>query len=186
MTTFYLSNRIKSINNNKGNAIKDQASLLIDLLNIGKNTNYGIKYNFGEAKDYNTFKDLVPVVEYEDLTSDINKILIGEKKVLWPDNFKWFAKSSGTTNDKSKFIPVSIDSLNMNHYKVGQDLLAQYLNHKKESKIFDGYALALGGSQQITPYSHQIQDIYWRYISSFTKKFTFGLEYIEHLQLILL
>lgn len=153
LTTFYLSNRIKSINYNKGNAIKDQASLLIDLLNIGKNTNYGIKYNFGEAKDYNTFKDLVPVVEYEDLTSDINKILIGEKKVLWPDNFKWFAKSSGTTNDKSKFIPVSIDSLNTNHYKAGQDLLAQYLNNNKESKIFDGYALALGGSQQITPYS---------------------------------
>ena len=71
LTTFYLSNRIKSINYSKGNASKDQASLLTNLLNIGKNTNYGIKYNFRDAKDYNTFKDLVPVVEYEDLIQHI-------------------------------------------------------------------------------------------------------------------
>ena len=165
LTSIYLSNRIRSINYSKEEASKCQTILLKELLNVGKNSNYGIKYNFDKVKDYKIFKDLVPVVEYEDLISDISKTLKGEKKVLWPEHFKWFAKSSGTTNDKSKFIPVSIASLKMNHYKAGQDLLSQYINNNKSSKIFDGYALALGGSQQITPYSSN-SDIYTGDISA--------------------
>ena len=82
----------------------------------------------------------------------IKSVLNGDKNVIWSEEITWFAKSSGTTNDVSKFIPVSKESLDLNHLKAGRDLLSVYLKNNKRSKLFDGLALALGGSKQITPY----------------------------------
>ena len=101
---------------------------------------------------------------------EIRKVLSGAENIIWPKNFKWFAKSSGTTNDKSKFIPVSDDSLKKNHFKSGKDLLSQYINNNTSS-VFDGYSVALGGSRQLAPYMKKIKDFCWRYFSSFIKKF---------------
>ena len=91
-------------------------------------------------------------ITYEDFFEKIKRVLNGDKNVIWPEEITWFAKSSGTTNDVSKFIPVSKESLDLNHLKAGRDLLSVYLKNNKKSKLFDGLALALGGSKQITPY----------------------------------
>ena len=94
----------------------------------------------------------MPVVNYEEFFPEIQKTLKGQNNNICPGSVKWFAKSSGTTNDKSKFIPVSDKSLKDNHFKAGKDLLSCYLNNNKSSKLFDGRSLALGGSKQITPF----------------------------------
>ncbi len=157
LTSAILSKRLNSFSESKKRAVEDQTKLLYNLLYYGSRTDYGRNYNFKEIKSYNDFSAKVPLVEYEDFSVEIKKVLRGEKNVIWPDKINWFAKSSGTTSEKSKFIPVSNISLRKNHYKSGQDLLAQYINNYKKSKLFDGYSLALGGSKQITPYSSKSQ-----------------------------
>ena len=153
ITSAVLSRRLKSFNESKKKAVEDQSGLLNDLLDYGSRTDYGRHYTFKGIKDYKAFSTQVPLVEYEDFSVEIKKVLRGEKSVIWPDVIKWFAMSSGTTNDKSKFIPVSDISLSKNHFKSGQDLLAQYVFNNKKSNLFDGYSLVLGGSRQVTPYS---------------------------------
>lgn len=157
ITSTFLSKRLNSFTESKKRAVQDQADLLNNLLEKGSITDYGQRYGFNKIRDYDSFSVQVPLVEYEDFSVEIKKVLRGEKSVIWPNMIKWFAKSSGTTSDKSKFIPVSDLSLKKNHYKSGQDLLAQYLDNNKKSKLFDGYSLALGGSKQITPYSSTLE-----------------------------
>ena len=147
----YLSSRKNSIDFFQSNSIHLQRKLLKKLLYISKNTSYGSKYNFKNIINYSSFAETVPIVSYEDLYPEINKILNGKQNVLWPEKINWFAKSSGTTNDKSKYIPVSKTSLDEGHYKAGTDLLSIYLNNYSHSNLFDGKALALGGSKQINP-----------------------------------
>tara|TARA_Y100000996_G_scaffold396422_1_gene362508 strand:+ start:135 stop:1646 length:1512 start_codon:yes stop_codon:yes gene_type:complete len=153
ITSTFLSKRLKTFTKSKKRAVQDQADLLNNLLEKGSLTDYGRCYNFNKIRDYDSFSKQVPLVEYEDFSVEIKKVLRGEKNVIWPDVIKWVAMSSGTTNDKSKFIPVSDISLNKNHFKSGQDLLAQYVFNNKKSNLFDGYSLVLGGSRQVTPYS---------------------------------
>ena len=99
-----------------------------------------------------TFSNKIPVVDYENFFPEIRKALSGRKNIIWPDKISWFAKSSGTTNDKSKYIPVTEESLRINHFRAGKDMLASYIINNKKTKLFDGLSLALGGSRQITPY----------------------------------
>ena len=148
----YLSSRKNSIDFFQSNSIHLQRKLLKKLLYISKNTSYGSKYNFKNIINYSSFAETVPIVSYEDLYPEIKKILNGKQNVLWPEKINWFAKSSGTTNDKSKYIPVSKTSLDEGHYKAGTDLLSIYLNNYSHSNLFDGKALALGGSKQINPF----------------------------------
>jgi len=147
----YLSSRINSINFFLSNSVDLQNKLLKELLYVSKNTFYGSKYNFRKITTYSSFAETVPIVSYEELYPQIKKILAGEQNILWPEKIKWVAKSSGTTNDKSKYIPVSQTSLDEGHYKAGADLLSIYLNNYTHSNLFDGKALALGGSKQINP-----------------------------------
>ncbi len=147
----YLSSRRSSINSLQSDSVELQKKLLIQLLHISKDTFYGSKYNFKRITTYSSFTETVPIVSYEELYPQIKKILSGEQNVLWPETIKWFAKSSGTTNDKSKYIPVSQTSLDEGHFKAGTDLLSIYLNNYNQSNLFDGKALALGGSKQINP-----------------------------------
>ena len=116
ITSAFLSKRLKSFTESKKKAVHDQADLLNNLLEKGSITDYGKRYDFNKIRDYDSFSAQVPLVEYEDFSVEIKKVLRGEKNVIWPDAIKWAAMSSGTTNDKSKFIPVSDVSLKKNHY----------------------------------------------------------------------
>ena len=123
----YLSSRNRKIDNFRKNPIDLQTKILRKLLLFSKNTSYGIKYRFNNLTNYKDFSESVPVVNYEEFYPEIKKVLSGEENVLWPEKIKWFAKSSGTTNDKSKYIPVSEESLRINHFRSGKDLLASYI-----------------------------------------------------------
>ena len=152
LSKFLLSKRLNNIFLFKKNATKDQVKILKLLLKFGEKTNYGSRFKFDKISNYQEFNKHVPVVSYEEFYPEIQKTLKGKSNNICPGSIKWFAKSSGTTNDKSKFIPVSDISLKDNHFKAGKDLLCSYLNNKKSSKLFDGRSLALGGSKQITPF----------------------------------
>ena len=123
--------------------------LLFNLLQSSKNTTIGKKYGFESIRTYEDFIAKVPVVSYEDLEPMIEQSRKGEQQIFWDSQIKWFAKSSGTTNAKSKFIPVSQESLDDCHYKGSKDLLCLYLNNNEGSKLFRGKGLRLGGSKEL-------------------------------------
>ena len=111
-----------------------------------KHTEWGQEHGFAALHSYENFASSSPVNTYEDLKQAIDRMRQGEKDILWPGQVRWYAKSSGTTNDKSKFIPVSKDGLRDTHYAGGRDAVAWYLGNNPQSRIFDGKALILGGS----------------------------------------
>ena len=123
-----------------------QRDVLKSLIKRGSDTEYGRNHAFSTAKGYEDFSHNVPVNTYEELKGDIDRMRHGERDILWPGKVKWYAKSSGTTNDKSKFIPVSEDGLHNIHYNGGTDAVAFYLRNYPKSRLFDGRALILGGS----------------------------------------
>ena len=123
-----------------------QREVLVRLLGKAKDTEYGREHLFAATKGYDDFVRNNPVNTYEELKGDIDRMRQGETDVLWPGRVKWYAKSSGTTNDKSKFIPVSPDGLKHLHYKGGTDVVALYLRNNPQSRMFDGKGLILGGS----------------------------------------
>ena len=126
-----------------------QEELLMNLIRRAENTVIGAQYEFSSINSYTTFSERVPVSTYEDLQPLIERTRQGEQNVFWDTPIKWFAKSSGTTNAKSKFIPVSNDALEDCHYKGSKDLLCLYLNNNEDSDMFLGKSLRLGGSSQI-------------------------------------
>ena len=126
-----------------------QEELLMNLIRASENTVFGKKYDYNSIKSYSTFSERIPVATYEDLEPLIERNRQGEDNVLWETPIKWFAKSSGTTNAKSKFIPVSNEALEDCHYKGSKDLLCLYLNNNENSEMFLGKSLRLGGSSQI-------------------------------------
>lgn len=126
-----------------------QEEVLMSLLRSSENTLLGKKYEYRSIKSYSEFANRIPISSYEDLEPLIERTRQGEQNVLWETPIKWFAKSSGTTNAKSKFIPVSPESLEDCHYKGGKDLLCLYLNNNEDSEMFLGKSLRLGGSSQI-------------------------------------
>jgi len=126
-----------------------QEELLMNLIRNAESTLIGVKYDFASARNYRAFAERVPVSTYEDLEPHIEQTRRGEQNVFWPTPIKWFAKSSGTTNAKSKFIPVSSEALEDCHYKAGKDLLCLYLNNNEDSQLFTGKSLRLGGSKQL-------------------------------------
>jgi hypothetical protein len=126
-----------------------QEELLINLIRSSENTAFGKEYDFSSIKNYRTFAERMPISSYEDLEPHIEKTRQGEQNVFWPTPIKLFAKSSGTTNAKSKFIPVSYEALEDCHYKASKDLLCLYLNNNEDSQLFTGKSLRLGGSKQL-------------------------------------
>lgn len=119
------------------------------LLQSAKDTEIGRRYDFAGIKSYESFRDRVPIHDYEALKPFIERMMMGEQNVLWSTEIRWFAKSSGTTSDKSKFIPLSQEALEECHFKGGKDMLAMYCNNYPETRIFSGKGLTLGGSHQI-------------------------------------
>jgi hypothetical protein len=126
-----------------------QEELMMNLIRSAEGTVIGQKYEFESIKSYQTFSERIPVSSYEDLEPMIELTRKGAQNVFWNTPIKWFAKSSGTTNAKSKFIPVSNEALEDCHYKGSKDLLCMYLNNNENSEMFLGKSLRLGGSSQI-------------------------------------
>lgn len=131
------------------NPIDSQKKVFNNLLASAQFTEYGKKYDFEHINSIAEFQENVPLNNYDSLKPYIQRILEGEQNILWPSEITWFAKSSGTTSDKSKFIPVSKESLDDNHYKSGKDAITLYLSRFSESKITSGKCLVIGGSHQL-------------------------------------
>ncbi len=129
-----------------------QKELFTQLLKTAKKTDFGKEFGFKDIKNVDEFKRRVPIYTYESIYPYIEKLLNGQQNILWPSEIKWFAKSSGTTNAKSKFIPVSQEALEDCHLKGGKDMLSIYFNTHPDSRMFTGKGLAIGGSQQINQF----------------------------------
>ena len=126
-----------------------QREELTTLLQTAKNTELGKQYGFADMQHYEDFANLVPVRTYEEIAPLIERSRKGEQNIFWPTPIRWFAKSSGTTNAKSKFIPISNESLEDCHFKGGKDMLSLYFANNENSALFQGKALRLGGSKAL-------------------------------------
>lgn len=126
-----------------------QKDVLKRLVRHASGTHWGKLYGYSSIDNYETYRSRVPLQDYESLKQFIDRQRNGEPNIIWPTDIKWFAKSSGTTSDKSKFIPVSEESLKDCHYKGGKDMLAIYCNNYPETSLFTGKSLSLSGSKQL-------------------------------------
>lgn len=140
--------------------IEVQNELFLQLIKTARKTDFGKKYGFKDIDSIRAFKEHVPIHTYEDTYPYIQQLLNGQQNVLWPSEIKWFAKSSGTTNAKSKFIPVSQEALADCHFKGGKDMLSIYFNNRPEARMFTGKGLAIGGSQQINQFDSNSNSYY--------------------------
>ena len=136
-----------------------QTELLRKLILTARNTEWGRRYDFKSITNPDQFSNRLPVLDYESHKTDIDRLRKGEQNILWPTEIKWFAKSSGTTSDKSKFIPVSQEALEECHFKGGKDLLSIYCHLHESTQLFNGKAIAMGGSHQILEVNN---DIYYQ------------------------
>src|SRR5215213_5383107 len=127
-----------------------------DLLAAGQNTEFGRLHNFSQIQSLADYKKTVPLQEYDDLKPFIERMMRGEENVLWNSPVQWFAKSSGTTSEKSKFIPISDESLKDNHYKASKDVLSFYYASHPESDLLTGKGLVIGGSHQISKINEEV------------------------------
>lgn len=154
-----------------------QSELFFKLIEAAKDTVWGRKYGYSSIRTPEEFKNRVPLQDYDSIKPYVLRMKQGEQNLLWPSEIKWFAKSSGTTSDKSKFIPVSKESLEDCHYKGGKDMLAMYLNQRPESKLFSGKGLVVGGANQINPFN---SDSYYGDLSAIIiKNLPFWAEYLR-------
>ncbi|WP_435264198.1 GH3 auxin-responsive promoter family protein [Tenacibaculum sp. nBUS_03] len=126
-----------------------QNEVLLRLLNTAKNTEIGNLYSFSSIDSYDKFSSQVPIQKYENIEPLIERCRKGEQNIFWPSQIRWFAKSSGTTNAKSKFIPVSDEAIENCHMKAGKDMLCLYINNNQNAQLFKGKGLRLGGSSAV-------------------------------------
>lgn len=148
-----------------------------NLIYNGRHTEWGKKHGYTSIKTPADFANRVPVQSYEQLKPFIDRLKNGEQNILWPSETKWFAKSSGTTSDKSKFIPVTKEALEDCHYKGGKDMLSLYCNNYPETNVFDGMALMMGGSSQSI--SAQNDSYYGDLSAIIIKNLPFWAEYLR-------
>lgn len=130
-----------------------QTDQLKKLLKAAKNTELGQKLHFSNISSYSQYSEQVPLITYEELKPYVKRLQKGETNLIWPSKIRWFAKSSGTTNDKSKFIPISYEAMQECHYRGGKDCVALYLQMNPESRFFSGKGLILGGSHNVSSLS---------------------------------
>ena len=149
VVNWFIRQRIDQINNFIDHPIETQKGVLFSQLFHAEDTVYGKNYGFKDISNYRDFQNNVPIVTYEDYEPYIEKARQGMKDIIWPGQIKHFAKSSGTTNAKSKFIPISDESLEDCHYKAGKDLISIYVNNHPESGLFQHKNLRLGGSSEM-------------------------------------
>jgi len=147
--SWFLKKRIHQIALFLKYPIDVQEELLMKLVTTAKRTEFGKEYHFSDIRNYKDFAEKVPIQKYESIAPLIERCRKGEQNLFWPTPIKWFAKSSGTTNAKSKFIPVSNEALEFCHLKAGKDMLCLYITNNEESQLFTGKGLKLGGSSAI-------------------------------------
>jgi len=132
-----------------------QQDLLIKLITFSQDTEWGQKYDYASIYSYEEFKKRVPLQDYEGVKPYIERLRKGENNLIWPTEIRWFAKSSGTTSDKSKFIPVSDEALEDCHLKGGKDVMALYCNNRPNNMVFEGKGLVLGGSHKVSEFNNR-------------------------------
>ncbi len=153
LISWYFRQRINSLQDVLYHPLDTQERVLQNLLDAGRYTEFGRQYGFADIQGYEQFKRRVPLQDYESLKPYIERTMTGEQGLLWPSDIYWFAKSSGTTNDKSKFIPVSFESLEECHFKGGRDVLTFYCASFPDTKIFEGKNLLIGGSHSVNQHN---------------------------------
>lgn len=153
----FTQKRLSQIDYFKANPAKVQRDVLQDLLSRAIDTEYGRKYNFSTILTPEQYRERLPVVHYEDIKELIQRTMEGESGLIWPEDIKWFAKSSGTTDAKSKFIPVSPSALEDCHFRGGKDVIAIFNKLYPETQIFSGKTLALGGSSEVSKTNNNCQ-----------------------------
>lgn len=149
VVNWFIKKRIEQIQDFVDNPIDTQRALLFSQLYHSEDTEYGRRYGFNSISSYEDFREQVPLVSYEDFEPYIEKARQGNKDIIWPGIIKNFAKSSGTTNAKSKFIPITSDSLEKCHFKAGKDLVSIYANNHPDNQLFSNKNLRLGGSAEM-------------------------------------
>ena len=147
--SWFLKKRVHQIELFLKYPIDVQEELLLKLVATAKRTEFGEEHDFSSIKNYKDFTNKVPIQRYESIEPLIERCRKGEQNLFWATPIKWFAKSSGTTNAKSKFIPVSDEALEYCHIKAGKDMLCLYINNNEETQLFTGKGLRLGGSSEI-------------------------------------
>ncbi|MDN3204278.1 GH3 auxin-responsive promoter family protein [Algoriphagus sediminis] len=147
--------RLKQIENFKSHPHEAQKEIFDELIEAGKKTKFGKSHDFKNIKSYQDFVDRVPIHDYESMKPYIDQTMAGEQRVIWNTDIEWFAKSSGTTSSRSKYIPVSTESLEECHYKGGKDLVSVYVKNNPDTKMFSGKNLAIGGSLEKNPLNPQ-------------------------------
>lgn len=154
--SWFIGQRLPRLERTLQYPLETQELLFEQLIEKGRSTTFGKKFGFPCIRSTEDFKKQVPLFTYEQIYPYIERILKNEQNVLWPTPIKWFAKSSGTTNAKSKFIPVSSEALKECHYKAGKDMLTMYIKNNPHSQLFNGKSIGIGGSlypNSLHPYS---------------------------------
>lgn len=149
VVNWFIKQRIDQIENFIKEPSQTQQAILFSQLFRSEDTCYGMKYGFKNIATISDFQNKVPIVTYEEFEPFIERARQGESDVIWPGTIKQFAKSSGTTNAKSKFIPITEDSLQDCHYKAGKDLVSIYANNHPDNQLFSNKNLRLGGSAEM-------------------------------------
>lgn len=146
----FTQKRLSQIDYFKAHPVKVQRDTWQELLTRGKSTEYGKRYGFDTILTPEQYRERVPVVSYEEISGEVRRMMEGESGILWPEETRWFAKSSGTTDAKSKFIPVSPSALEECHFRGGKDVIAVFNRLYPEAGVFGGKTLALGGSSEVS------------------------------------
>lgn len=147
--SWYMKQRIPQVEQFVQQPERAQEEVFQYLLSMAKHTEFGKRYDFASIDTVQQFKERIPISTYADIKPDIERLINGEQNVLWPTEVKWFAKSSGTTADKSKFIPVSQEALDDCHFKAGRDVMALYCHNNPNNGVFTGRGIIMGGSTQV-------------------------------------
>ena len=149
LLSLFTQKRLSQIDYFKANPVQVQRDTLQQLLTVAADTEYGQKYNFSSILTAEQYRERLPIVHYEDIRELVNRTMDGEQKLLWPENISWFAKSSGTTDAKSKFLPISPTSLEECHFRGGKDVVGIFNKLNPDAQVFSGKTLALGGSSEV-------------------------------------
>lgn len=146
VASWFMKKRIHQIELFRKYPVEVQLELFKKIIAKAADTEWGLKYDYKTISSPEQFSKRVPLQDYNDIKPYIERLMNGENNLLWPTPIKWFAKSSGTTSSKSKFIPVSTEALEDCHFKGGKDLISIYCNNNPDTLIFDGKTLGLGGT----------------------------------------
>lgn len=153
--SLFFQHRLSQIDHFGDRADLIQNNQFKKLLATAANTEWGKKYDYKTITSYTIYKERIPLQSYEEIKPFVNRMINGEKNILWPSGVSWYAKSSGTTNERSKFLPISKEILYGCHYKGGYDSVALYLRNNPQSRFFRGKGLILGGSHSPSPLNHE-------------------------------